>query len=275
MPHFTAIAARISAAHPEAILLCRRPYLAAPDSRRRRAPRRRCARPCTLITRHWNRFNADALGLLRGKYSSTLQAVKIGSTAIRKSLQEQLGLPKGDTLTLGAFPTIIGEIETPFDMDSKRAYCGDSRGRGVGDYSAQEKALDANLNAADGPNALSYAVWTYCLDSTHAYKGSPGGSTINLEVVPPDMTASTSGATQVGLAHLLIDEKTTTLLIDGKDLVDVGVDVQVSGGRWRVEGQVLRWWYDVPAAGEPEREYTIEIRRAGAGSFVSGRRRPQ
>ncbi|KAJ7856630.1 hypothetical protein B0H14DRAFT_2352702, partial [Mycena olivaceomarginata] len=42
-------------------------------------------------------------------------------------------------------------------------------GRGVGDYSAQEKALDASLNAADGPNALNYTVWTYCPDSSHAW----------------------------------------------------------------------------------------------------------
>ncbi|KAJ7857259.1 hypothetical protein B0H14DRAFT_3447961 [Mycena olivaceomarginata] len=45
-------------------------------------------------------------------------------------------------------------------MDNKRAHYGDTKGRGVGDYSAQEKALDASLNAADGPNALNYTVWT-------------------------------------------------------------------------------------------------------------------
>ncbi|KAF8218350.1 glycoside hydrolase family 5 protein [Mycena galopus ATCC 62051] len=469
-PHFTAFATRIRAAHPEAILFVQPPVFGMPPTLEDDVLAGRGAYSghyydgLTLITRHWNWFNADALGLLRGKYSSTLQAVKIGSTAIRKSLQEQLGLLKGDALTLGAFPTIIGEIGTPFDMDSKRAYYGDSRGRGVGDYSSQEKALDASLNAADGPNALNYTVWTYCPDSTHAWgdgwnmedlslwsaddmslgfstpsrsplyaigtaggvpneseaglmkkgapfgvtstvmtaanstltlasatvdprvgagwranpydfltdgaravrafcrpwpvalvgtqksmafditkahftltvrvtpqdrlrpgalgdrasgddgeepateiyvplvhyaderllagglrarqsadsastasleddspltaaqgrKGSPGASTINLEAVPPEMTASTSssnsGATQVGPAHPLINEKVTNL-IDGNDLVDV--DVQVSGGRWRVDGQVLRWWYDVPTAGEPEREYTIEIRRRG------------
>ncbi|KAF7368981.1 Glycoside hydrolase family 5 protein [Mycena venus] len=467
-PHFTAFASRIRSAHPEAILFVQPPVFARPPTLEPDVLAGRGAYSghyydgLTLITRHWNWFNADALGLLRGKYSSTLQAVKIGASAIRKSLQEQLGMLKGDALTLGAFPTIIGEIGTPFDMDAKRAYYGDNKGRGVGDYSAQEKALDASLNAADGPNALNYTVWTYCPDSSHAWgdgwnmedlslcmataampneseaglmkKGAPfgitstvmtaanstvslaatasgiegagwranpydfltdgsravrafcrpwptklvgmqkeltfdiakayfklvvrvtpqdrlrpgaldktfdaedgdeeppgseiyvplvhyaderllagghaarqsaesasissmdeegplttrlkgslgGASTINLEdvSVPPrippivDMTASTSsngsGSTEVAAPSLLPlplgDDtfgKSGTLLIggNGKELLDV--DVHVSGGRWRVEGQVLRWWYDVPAAGEPAREYTIEIRRRG------------
>ncbi|KAF7377751.1 Glycoside hydrolase family 5 protein [Mycena sanguinolenta] len=449
-PHFTTFAERIRRTHPEAILFVQPPVFARPPTLEDDVLKGRGAYSghyydgLTLITRHWNWFNADALGLLRGKYSSTLQAVKIGTSAIRKSLQEQLGMLKSDALILGPFPTVLGEIGTPFDMDGKKAYYGDSKGKGVGDYRNQEKALDASLNAADGPNALNYTVWTYCPDSSHAWgdgwnmedlslwcpddmstlptmyaigrsgtememmpneseavlmkkpapfgvtatvrtannsamslaptvsgvdaagwrsnpydfltdgaravrafcrpwpialvgtqkemafdiakaqfklvvrvasadrlrrgalgdedegrggdtgerdiraagalcgravvaseddhtpltprrragKGSPGASTINLEAVPPimDMTASTSssasGSTQVTTFPL---GKGGNLLVAGKDLVDV--DVQVSAGRWSIEGQVLRWWYDVPAAGEPEREYTIEIRR--------------
>ncbi|KAJ6551568.1 glycoside hydrolase family 5 protein [Mycena capillaripes] len=451
--HFTAFASRIRSAHPEAILFVQPPVFARPPTLEDDVLAGRGAYSghyydgLTLITRHWNWFNADALGLLRGKYATTLQAVKIGTSAIRKSLQEQLGILKGDALTIGSFPTIIGEIGTPFDMDSKRSYYGDKRGRGVGDYSQQEKALDASLNAADGPNALNYTVWTYCPDSTHEWgdgwnmedlslwsaddmstprsplygirragdsmatangseagllkksgsfgttatvtaalstlslatrngvegagwranpydfltdgaravrafcrpwpvklvgmqrdmafditkahfklvvrvraqdrlrpgavdeedpateifvplvhyaderllagrhrerqsdsesiaslddeprraggKGSPGASTINLETVSPpipiDMTASTSssgsGTTEVAGLDLRVDAE------KGKELVDV--DVSVSAGRWEVEGQVLRWWYDAPAPDEPEREYTIEIRRRG------------
>jgi hypothetical protein len=96
-------------------------------------------------------------------------------------------------------------------------------------------------------------------------KGSPGGSTINLETVPVlpaiDMTASTSSS---GSTELTVGGPELPLRIlaeKGKVLVDV--DVKVSGGRWTVEGQVLRWWYDVPGPGEPDREYTIEIRRRG------------
>ncbi|KAF7295266.1 Glycoside hydrolase family 5 protein [Mycena indigotica] len=435
-PHFIAFARRIRAAHPEAILFVQPPVFARPVALEEDILAGRGAYSAhyydglTLISRHWNWFNADALGLLRGHYKSTLQAVKIGTGAIRKSLQEQLGILKADALTLGAFPTIIGEIGTPFDMDSKRAYYGDSHGRGVGDYSQQEKALDASLNGADGPNAVNWTVWTYCPDSSHEWgdgwnmedlslwsaddmrtprspmykigsdessataaygseavllkksgvtttvisaanstltlptgtgleaagwranpydfltdgaravrafcrpwpiklvgtsrsvefdiastlfrlvvnvrpqdrlrpeedddelaseifvplvhyanarllrdsdtrsvasldeelptgKTSMNASTVNLPMLR-DMTASTSSAsTEVASMDLRVTAE------KGRELVDV--DVSVSAGRWAIEGQTLRWWYDVPAAGEAERQFTIEIRRRGGG----------
>ncbi|KAF8173129.1 hypothetical protein K438DRAFT_1940221, partial [Mycena galopus ATCC 62051] len=148
MPHLTVIATCISTAYPEAILFVRLPVVGRPPVLGRGAYQ-------PLL--RW--FNADTLGLLRGKCSSTLQAIKIGSTAICKSLLKQLGRLKGDALTLGAFP-------------SKRVYCSDSRGHGVGDYSSQEEALGASLNAADGLNAL------YCpTRRTHggAAVGTAGG----------------------------------------------------------------------------------------------------
>ena len=120
----------------------------------------------TLVTRHWNWFNADALGLLRGKYKTTLQAVRIGEWAIRRSLQDQLGMFLEDAKEcLGAFPTLIGEIGTPFDMDGKRAYHEEN----FGDYTQQQKALDASLNGADGTNCMNWTVWGYCPDNNHEW----------------------------------------------------------------------------------------------------------
>lgn len=126
----------------------------------------------TLMTRHWNWFNADALGVLRGKYASPVLAVKVGEKAIRASIRDQLGVLKNDCLTiLGAYPTMLGEIGTPMDMDHKYSYgmSPEAGPKGKGDYSRQTKALDASLQAADGVNALNYTIWTYAPDSSHVW----------------------------------------------------------------------------------------------------------
>ncbi|KAF7972267.1 hypothetical protein HWV62_18594 [Athelia sp. TMB] len=178
-PHFEAYAKRIRQAHPEAILFVQPPVFSIPPTIDEEVLRGRCCYSAhyydglTLITRHWNWFNADALGMLRGKYRTVLQAVKIGERAIRKSLQEQLGILKSDALVISSksipYPTVIGEIGTPFDMDGKRSYGWTDNGKHAGDYSNQQKALDASLNAADGPNALNWTLWTYCADNDHTW----------------------------------------------------------------------------------------------------------
>ncbi|KAF9009613.1 glycoside hydrolase superfamily [Cyathus striatus] len=164
-PHFLAFGRRIRKAHKEAILFVQPPVFAPPPEfvgeeaevlggRAGYSPHYYDG--LTLVTRHWNWFNADALGLLRGKYSSPISAVKIGSKAIRSSLRQQLALLKSDSTILGGpgYPTIIGEIGTP-------VLC---KGNKKGDYRNQEKALDASLQAADGGVGVGYTVWTYVPD---------------------------------------------------------------------------------------------------------------
>ena len=174
-PHWEVFATRMRASHPEAILFVAPPVFAPPPQLDEQYLKGRCCLSThyydglTLVSRHWNWFNADALGLIRGKYSSTIGAVRVGERAIRKSLQEQLGYLKDDAKILGAYPTIIGEIGIPYDMDDKAAYGWTDDGKHQGDFSNQQKALDASLNAADGPNALNYTVWNYCPDNSHEW----------------------------------------------------------------------------------------------------------
>ncbi|KAG8944838.1 hypothetical protein FRC04_001371 [Tulasnella sp. 424] len=167
---------RIRQAHPEAVWFIQPPVFVQPAPLEEEELRGRAAYSAhyydglTLMTRHWNWFNADALGLLRGKYKTTIAAVKIGNAAIRASLRSQLSILKEDPIEiLGPYPTLIGEIGVPMEMDGKRAYGYTDGGKYKGDYGQQVKALDASLNGADGPNAMSYTTWTYCPDNNHQW----------------------------------------------------------------------------------------------------------
>jgi hypothetical protein len=174
-PHWQAWARRIRKAHPEAIHFVAPPVFAQPPPLPAEDLAGRCAYSAhyydglTLVTRHWNWFNADALGLLRGKYRNKLQALRVGEGAIRRSLQAQLKMLKEDAPILGSYPTMIGEIGIPFDMDGRKAYGWTDGGRYRGNFSSQQKALDASLNATDGPNFLNYTIWTYCPDNVHRW----------------------------------------------------------------------------------------------------------
>ena len=213
-PHFIEYAARIRQIHPLAILFVQPPVFAPPPPLPESTLQGRCAYAphyydgMTLVTRHWNWFNADALGLIRGKYGSglgsSLRAVKIGENAIRKSLQDQMGYFKDDVGLISAYsdqdenetqdtnappcpalnpkyPTLIGEIGTPFDMDSRKSYGYTDNGRYKYDYTSQTKALDASLNGCDGRQALSWTIWGYVPDD-HSWEWGDGWDMEDLSV---------------------------------------------------------------------------------------------
>lgn len=113
-----------------------------------------------------------------------MQAVRISESAIRRSIQDQLGMLKADAEMLGDFPTVIGEIGTPFDMDGKRSYGWTDGGKYKGDYRRQEKALDASLNGGDGVNAINWTMWTYCPTSSHEW--GDGWNMEDLSIWSPD-----------------------------------------------------------------------------------------
>lgn len=110
----------------------------------------------TLLQKHWNKFyNVDVFGILRHRYSSPVFAVRLGETAIRNCLRDQLKAIRDEGLEyLGNHPTLFTEIGIPFDMDDKYAYK-------TGDYSSQISALDANQFALEGSGSQGYTLWTY------------------------------------------------------------------------------------------------------------------
>lgn len=196
-PHWLLYSSVVRTYQPLTVIFVQPPVFAPPPTLSFAETHGRCAYSphyydgLTLVSRHWGWMNADALGLLRGKYKGRvggemLSAVKFGERAIRKSLREQIGYLKDDVDVLGCigeeiaekyglgkYPTLIGEIGTPFDMDDKKSYGFSSDGRYLGNYSSQEKALDASLNACDGERSVNWTVWTYVGDD-HSHEWGDG-----------------------------------------------------------------------------------------------------
>ncbi|KAI7976146.1 hypothetical protein EIK77_001999 [Talaromyces pinophilus] len=110
----------------------------------------------TLLTKHWNRlYNVDVIGVLRGKYWTPAFAVKVGETAIRNCLRNQLKFLRDESFEcMGDHPLIFSEIGIPYDMDDKSAYK-------TGDYSSQISAMDANHFALEGSGSNGYTLWVY------------------------------------------------------------------------------------------------------------------
>jgi hypothetical protein len=100
-------------------------------------------------------YNVDVIGVLRGKYLSPAFAIKIGETAIRNSLRDQLRFLREESFQyMGNHPLIFTEIGIPYDMDDKYAYK-------TGDFSSQISAMDANHYALEGSGGNGFSLWTY------------------------------------------------------------------------------------------------------------------
>ncbi|WVW79906.1 hypothetical protein I302_101876 [Kwoniella bestiolae CBS 10118] len=185
--HWLSYSSRIRIHHPESIHFIQAPVLKQPPKLPKSSLKdRACSSPhfydgLTLMTKHWNWFNADAIGVIRKKYWSIVQAVRVGEQNIRNMVQGELGVLKQDTVdVLGTYPTLIGEIGIPYDMDGKKAYGYVDGGRGEGDYSSQQRALDCSMNACDGPNCLNYTIWTYVPDHCHEWSDNWNGEDLSL-----------------------------------------------------------------------------------------------
>jgi hypothetical protein len=268
LPFWRKYKAAIRPIHKEAIMFVQPPVFEPPPSEMVTELDDRACLSChfydglTLVTKHWNWYNADAVGLLRGKYASLPLALRFGAKAVRKVIRDQIGYLRGDTLdVLGQYPTLIGEIGIPFDLDNKKAYYGDSKGNGKGDYSAQTAALDASLNGCDGKNVCSYTMWTYCPDHTHKWGDGWNGEDLSIwsqddvdkQALADSWVASDFGP---GDAQTIVGSARSSL--DKPDLEATGSSAVLTKGAGEISPKALIGLYSgLRSAGAVSRPYPM------------------
>ena len=123
---------------------------------------------------HW--YDATTLVTKRffGWLSYDLQNDKLvlGSANVRRLFERQLEqLRAVSEKQMDNAPTLIGEVGIPFDLD-RRAFT-------TGDFTKQERALSASLQALDA-NLLGYTLWNYNPDNTNARGDGWNGEDLSL-----------------------------------------------------------------------------------------------
>ncbi|KAI1959373.1 endo-1,4-beta-glucanase [Ophidiomyces ophidiicola] len=182
MDHFRKYRDAIRSVHPNAILFCQPPVMEMPPNLKGTAdddPNMVHAvhfyDGLTLMTKHWNRvYNVDVVGILRGKYLTPAFGIKLGETAIRNCLRDQLRFLRKESLELmGTHPAILTEIGIPYDMDDKYAYK-------TGNYSSQVSAMDANHYAIEGSGMNGFSLWTYMSTNIHEWGDHWNGEDLSI-----------------------------------------------------------------------------------------------
>lgn len=180
--HYRAYRDAIRDVWPQSILLCQPPVMELPpdlkgtvDDDPNMVHAVHYYDGLTLMTKHWNRlYNVDVIGVLRGKYWAPAFAVKIGETAIRNCLRDQLKFLRDESLNyMGNHPLLYTEIGIPYDMDDKNAYK-------TGDYSSQTRAMDANHYALEGSTGNGFTLWLYETENNHQWGDQWNGEDLSI-----------------------------------------------------------------------------------------------
>ncbi|RDA91289.1 hypothetical protein CP533_6322 [Ophiocordyceps camponoti-saundersi (nom. inval.)] len=192
------------AQHPDCIMLLQYPTLELPplikgteDDDARMAFTPHFYDGITLMTKHWNStWNVDVVGILRGKYLHPAFAIKIGETAIRNCLREQLATLRQEGIDrTGNRPCILSEFGIPYDMDEKKAYK-------TGDYTRQSAALDANYYGVEGSQIEGHCLWLYCVSNNHERGDNWNGEDLSIcsvdDKLPPQSPMASSGTNGEG-----------------------------------------------------------------------------
>jgi hypothetical protein len=118
----------------------------------------------TLFTKNYNPFVAA---------NFATKKLAFGPGKVRKLFKSQLAhLKEEGRVRLHNAPTLVGEFGIPFDMKKGRAYR-------TGDFSRQNKALNANYLAMDA-NLLHSTLWTYTADNTNAHGDGWNGEDLSI-----------------------------------------------------------------------------------------------
>lgn len=105
----------------------------------------------------------------------------LGEEAVRRTYAAQLGaVREAGVREMGGAPTLIGEWGVPMDLDDGAAYAS-------GDFSPQERALDAYADAMD-EHLLSWTLWNLTPDNTNAHGDGWNGE--DLSIYSPDQRTS-------------------------------------------------------------------------------------
>ncbi|KAG0634791.1 glycoside hydrolase superfamily [Tuber brumale] len=236
LDHYRKHAAVIRSIHKNAIIFCQPPTFEippiikdTPDAHDRMVYAPHFYDGITLMTKKWNRlWNIDVLGVLRGRYLAPTFALKLGETAIRNCLRDQLKAMKQEGVdNMGLTPCVFTEIGIPYDMDDKYAY-------ETGDYISQIRAMDANHYALEGAQ-VGFTLWTYCAGNTHEWGDQWNGedlSIFSLDDRPPNSSATTNDSTTiVDATNLKRALTTSTMSTTRTDLQKVTPDAIAAGSR--------------------------------------------
>ncbi|KAI9839740.1 MAG: hypothetical protein M1837_002028 [Sclerophora amabilis] len=197
MDYYRSFKTAIRSVHKDCILFCQPPVLEIPpslkgtpddDPKMVYAPHYYDG--VTLMTKKWNRFwNVDVFGILRGRYISPAFAIKVGETAIRNCLRDQLSAIRQEGVDyMGNHPCVLTEFGIPYDMDDKYAYK-------TGDYSSQSAAMDANHFAVEGSGMNGFSLWLYMANNNHQWGDQWNGEDLSIYSVddrplPPSPSAA-------------------------------------------------------------------------------------
>lgn len=117
----------------------------------------------TMVQKQWSSWwNADVLGVLRGRYAAPPLAIKFGEQAIRNCMRDQIIAMRDEGReNIGIHPCLMSETGMPFDMNERAAYKS-------GDYSQQIKAWDSLGNALEGAQ-IHHTLWVYSAENSHRF----------------------------------------------------------------------------------------------------------